>query len=86
MHHVSKGFLPERFHQLHRFLSLSNRQECPGSKLDRVLEANAILQHGVPRQDRQFRMISIIESYATAAGRIATSARREWLISVSLLP
>ena len=31
MRHVSIGFLPEGFHSLHRFLSLSNRQERPAA-------------------------------------------------------
>jgi hypothetical protein len=31
MRHVSIGFLPEGFQSLHRFLSLSNRQECPAA-------------------------------------------------------
>jgi hypothetical protein len=31
MRHVSIGFLPEGFHPLHRFLSLSNRQERPAA-------------------------------------------------------
>src|SRR3954468_4360210 len=31
MCHVSIGFLPEGFHPLHRFLSLSNRQERPAA-------------------------------------------------------
>src|SRR3954469_598139 len=60
MHHVSIGFLHQGFHLLYRFLNLSNRQECPVSKLDHVLKAGAILRHSVPRQDRQFRFLSII--------------------------
>ena len=52
MHHASIGFLPEAFHSLHRFLSLSNRQKRPASKLDRVLKASVILRHSVLRQDR----------------------------------
>ena len=31
MRHVSIGFLPEGFHPLQRFLSLSNRQERPAA-------------------------------------------------------
>ena len=33
MRHVSICFLPEGFHPLHRFLSLSNRQERPAVSL-----------------------------------------------------
>jgi hypothetical protein len=69
IHHVSIGFLPEGFHPLHRFVSLSNRPECPTSKLDRVLKASAILWHSVSRQDRQFRFRPLIGSYEEAAGR-----------------
>jgi hypothetical protein len=69
IHHVSIGFLPEGFHPLHRFVSLSNRPECPTSKLDRVLKASAILWHSVSRQDRQFRFRCIIGSYEVVAGR-----------------
>jgi hypothetical protein len=61
IHHVSIGFLPEGFHPLHRFVSLSNRPECPTSKLDRVLKASAILRHSVPRHDCQFRIIILSE-------------------------
>jgi hypothetical protein len=61
IHHVSIGFLPEGFHPLHRFLSLSNRPECPTSKLDRVLKASAILRHSVPCHDCQFRIINLSE-------------------------
>ena len=69
MHHVSIGFLPEGFHPLHRFLSLSNRQERPASKLDRVLKASAILWHSVLCQDRQFRFTQLSE---------VTEKRQEW--------
>jgi hypothetical protein len=61
IHHVSIGFLPEGFHPLHRFLSLSNRPECPTSKLDRVLKASAILRHSVPCHHCQFRIINLSE-------------------------
>ena len=47
MHHASIDFLPEGFHPLHCFLSLSNRLKCPASQFDRVLKAGAILRHSV---------------------------------------
>ena len=68
IHHVSIGFLPEGFHPLHRFLSLSHRPACPTSKLDRVLKASAILRHSVLCHDCQFRIINLSEVMRGVAG------------------
>jgi hypothetical protein len=73
MRHVSIGFLPEGFHPLHRFLSLSNRQERPA--------ANSIVCSKRVRSSGTAYRAKTVSSDSTALSEVINK-QREWTVVV----